>query len=100
MALSHHGDCQVSECLLQDLRSRGLRGSKRWTAEDLRPFVEHAIASFGWERVLFGSDWPVCTLSASYQTVGGGVAGNHGRYSEVNRRKLFYDNAVRVYRLS
>ena len=40
---------------------------QRWTAEDLRPFIEHAIASFGWDRVLFGSDWPVCTLSASYQ---------------------------------
>ena len=41
--------------------------SERWTAEDLRPFVEHVIAAFGWDRVLFGSDWPVCTLSASYR---------------------------------
>src|SRR5262249_42735116 len=37
-----------------------------WNTEDLRPFVEHVIEVFGWDRVLFGSDWPVCTLSASY----------------------------------
>jgi predicted TIM-barrel fold metal-dependent hydrolase len=38
-----------------------------WTAEDLRPYVDHAMECFGWDRVMFGSDWPVCTLSASYR---------------------------------
>lgn len=73
--------------------------SERWSENDLRPYVEHVISSFGWDRVLFGSDWPVCTLSAAYQqwvetlrllTQGAG---------DVNQRKLFYDNAIRVYRL-
>jgi predicted TIM-barrel fold metal-dependent hydrolase len=72
---------------------------ERWSENDLRPYVEHVISSFGWDRVLFGSDWPVCTLSAAYQqwvetlrllTQGAG---------DVNQRKLFYDNAIRVYRL-
>jgi predicted TIM-barrel fold metal-dependent hydrolase len=73
---------------------------KRWTKEDLRPFVEHTIASFGWDRVLFGSDWPVCTLSASYhQWVEALQAITQGA-GKVNQRKLFHDNAVRVYRLS
>ena len=36
-----------------------------WTVDDIRPYVEHAIASFGWDRVVWGSDWPVCTLTAS-----------------------------------
>lgn len=35
----------------------------RWTEGDLRPYVEHVISCFGWDRVLFGSDWPACTLS-------------------------------------
>ena len=73
---------------------------KGWTAEDLRPYIEHVIDCFGWDRVLFGSDWPVCTVSASlhqwvealrFVTTGAG---------EANQRKLFHDNAVRVYRLS
>ena len=73
---------------------------QRWTVEDLRPFVEHAIASFGWDRVLFGSDWPVCTLSASYQQWVEGLQTITQGAGEDNQRKLFHDNAVRVYRLS
>jgi len=73
---------------------------QRWTAEDLRPFVEHAIASFGWDRVLFGSDWPVCTLSASYQQWVEALQAITQGAGEVNQRKLFHDNGVRLYRLS
>jgi predicted TIM-barrel fold metal-dependent hydrolase len=73
---------------------------ERWTAEDLRPFVEHAIASFGWDRVLFGSDWPVCTLSASYQQWVEALQAITQGAGDLNQKKLFYDNAVRVYRLS
>ena len=74
--------------------------SKRWTAEDLRQFVEHTIASFGWDRVLFGSDWPVCTLSASYQQWVEALRTITQGAGEVNQKKLFHDNAVRVYRLA
>lgn len=70
-----------------------------WTADDLRPFIEHILDSFGWDRVMFGSDWPVCTLAATYKqwldvlialTAGAGSA---------SQIKLFHDNAIRVYRL-
>lgn len=40
-----------------------------WTLERLRPYVDHAAAVFGAERLMFGSDWPVCTLAASYAEV-------------------------------
>jgi predicted TIM-barrel fold metal-dependent hydrolase len=66
----------------------------------LRPFVEHTIASFGWDRVLFGSDWPVCTLSASYHQWVQALQAITQDAGEVNQTKLFYNNAVRVYRLS
>jgi predicted TIM-barrel fold metal-dependent hydrolase len=72
---------------------------KRWTVDDLRPFVEHAIASFGWDRVLFGSDWPVCTLSASYRRWVEALQAITQGAGEVNQRKLFCENALRVYRL-
>jgi predicted TIM-barrel fold metal-dependent hydrolase len=74
--------------------------SERWTAEDLRPFVEHVIAAFGWDRILFGSDWPVCTLSASYRQWVEALQALTHEAGETNQKKLFYDNAIRVYRLS
>lgn len=71
-----------------------------WTTEDLRPFIDHVIASFGWDRVLFGSDWPVCTLSASYQQWVEALQAITQAAGEVNQRKLFHGNAIRVYRLT
>jgi L-fuconolactonase len=40
-----------------------------WTAADLAPYLDRAVEWFGEERLLFGSDWPVCTLAASYEDV-------------------------------
>jgi L-fuconolactonase len=39
---------------------------KSWTADDLRPYVEEALRLFGAERLMFGSDWPVCLLATPY----------------------------------
>jgi L-fuconolactonase len=41
----------------------------RWTVEQLRPYAESVLGAFGADRVLFGSDWPVCTLAAGYDEV-------------------------------
>jgi L-fuconolactonase len=38
-----------------------------WTTNDLRPYVSHLIDTFGPDRLIWGSDWPVCTLAASYR---------------------------------
>jgi len=72
---------------------------KNWTAEDLRPYIEHVIACFGWDRVMFGSDWPVCTLSATYKQWVNTLESLTRSAGESNQKKLFHDNAVRVYRL-
>jgi L-fuconolactonase len=40
-----------------------------WTVEQLRPYAESVLDAFGADRVLFGSDWPVCTLAAGYDEV-------------------------------
>jgi L-fuconolactonase len=50
--------------------------------------------------VFFGSDWPVCTLSASYHQWVQALQAITQDAGEVNQTKLFYNNAVRVYRLS
>jgi L-fucono-1,5-lactonase len=40
-----------------------------WTPDDLRPYIEHVVDCFGFERVMFGSDWPVCLLAGTYDQV-------------------------------
>lgn len=48
----------------------------RWTPADLRPYVEVVLEAFGPERLMFGSDWPVCTLAATYEQVAGALEEN------------------------
>ena len=38
-----------------------------WTADDLAPIINHVLDTFGPDRVMFGGDWPVCTLAATYR---------------------------------
>lgn len=70
-----------------------------WTVDTLRPYVEHTIASFGWDRVIWGSDWPVCTLGGGLTTW---VAATHALLagaSESERTRLLSGNARRLWRL-
>src|SRR5882672_4962309 len=55
--------CKISGIVV----NTDLTGPTKWTAETLRPAVDHVIACFGWDRVMFGSDWPVCVLAASFK---------------------------------
>jgi L-fuconolactonase len=38
----------------------------KWTADGMRPYLDAAFECFGWERLMIGSDWPVCTVAADY----------------------------------
>lgn len=71
-----------------------------WKADDLAPIINAVLDTFGPDRVMFGGDWPVCTSGASlHEWVSALQAVVSGR-PEAERRKLFHDNAVRVYRLA
>ena len=70
-----------------------------WTTADLRPYVEHCIQAFGWDRVVWGSDWPVCTLTADLTRW---VRATHeitSGCSNHERERLLSLNARRIYRL-
>ncbi len=71
-----------------------------WTPDDLAPIVNHVLDAFGPDRVVFGGDWPVCTLAASYREWVEALRTIVRERSEEERRKLFHENAVRVYRLA
>lgn len=72
----------------------------RWTLDDLRPYADTVIDAFGFDRVLYGSDWPVVTLASTYrrwlETLEALVAG----CSQDEKDRLFRRNALAFYRLS
>lgn len=70
-----------------------------WTPEDLRPYMEHVLACFGPDRVMFGSDWPVVNLAADYRRWFQVVQDFLAPLDAVDRRKILRDNAIRFYRL-
>lgn len=71
-----------------------------WTPDDLAPIINRVLDTFGPDRVVFGGDWPVCTLAASYGEWVEALRSIVRERSESDRRKLFHDNAERVYRLT
>jgi L-fuconolactonase len=71
-----------------------------WQTDDLRPYVDYALELFGSDRLMFGSDHPVCLLAASYDRVLQSFQEILERVSAVDREKIFSTNAARFYRLS
>ncbi len=72
---------------------------RSWQTADLVPYLAIALAAFGDERVLFGGDWPVVRLAASYQRWYEALEAMVCAYPEAVRRRLWAKNARRVYRL-
>ncbi len=68
-------------------------------ATDLRPWVEHALECFGWDRVIWGGDWPVCTLTASLSHWVGITRELLAPATETQRAQFFFQNAERIYRV-
>jgi L-fuconolactonase len=71
-----------------------------WTADDLAPIVRHCAEVFGSDRILFASDWPVCTLAATYRQWVEALQTIVHAWNETDRRKLFHDNAMKFYELT
>jgi L-fuconolactonase len=73
---------------------------ERWTVEDVRPYVEHALEAFGEDRVAYGGDWPVVLNAAPYQRWVETLETITAGLTPAARRKLWAENAQRFYRLS
>lgn len=72
----------------------------QWTVEDLRPYAETVLELFGPDRVMFGSDWPVCTLAASYDDVLDAARALLANLSDGERASVLAETAVHSYRLT
>ncbi len=72
---------------------------KNWKTLDFKPYIDHVIESFGTDRVMFGSDWPVCLVAATYEQVCEIVEKNTTHLSQSEKRSLWGLNAKNFYDL-
>lgn len=72
---------------------------KTWKPDDLAPVVNHVLDAFGPDNVMFGGDWPVCTLGASFQEWVAALKTIVSDRPAVLQNKLFHGNATRIYGL-
>ena len=70
-----------------------------WQTDDLRPFVEFALESFGVDRLMFGSDYPVCLLASTYDRVLESFQEILTDLKNADRDKIFSRNAANFYRV-
>jgi L-fuconolactonase len=72
---------------------------KAWKPADLKPYIDHVMACFGWDRVIFGGDWPVSTQAIDYpgwvRVLDDALKGA----SESELKKLYVTNAEKFYRV-
>ena len=85
-------------CKISGVISRALPG---WTAGDVAPTIDHCLDAFGPDRVVFGGDWPVCTLGAganldSWVATLREIIATRG---DAEQRQLLHDNATQIYGL-
>lgn len=72
---------------------------ERWQPGDFKHYLDIVVATFGTDRILFGSDWPVCLLAASYSQTLGVVKDYFSSFSTAEREKFFGGNAIQFYNI-
>jgi len=70
-----------------------------WCVEDLQPYVEKVLEYFGPARLMFGSDWPVCLLAASYDRVRESFELLLAGLDDKDRKRIFSESAIEFYRI-
>jgi L-fuconolactonase len=72
---------------------------KTWRKDDFVPYLDAVVSAFGIDRIMFGSDWPVCLVAASYPDMIGIVDDYFFASSDVEKSKVFGGNAAKFYHL-
>ncbi|MFH4967456.1 amidohydrolase family protein [Gaetbulibacter sp. M240] len=71
----------------------------KWKKTDFEPFLKTMVSNFGTDRLLFGSDWPVCLLAASYKEVLNIISDFFKSFSTNEVENILGTNAVKIYDL-
>jgi L-fuconolactonase len=73
---------------------------RNWKPDDFKPYLETVAGSFGIDRLMYGSDWPVCLLAGDYSRVFDVARGFAGQFSPSDQTKFFGGNAAKFYCVS
>lgn len=95
LELATHGNvhCKVSGIVTE-------ADHQSWTPEQIRPYLDIVFEAFGPERLMWGSDWPVCQLAANYEQTFRLINAYARDFSKEALDGLFGENAARFYRVS
>ncbi len=70
---------------------------KNWTYKPIKPYLDVVFEAFGIDRIMFGSDWPVCLVAGDYAQVKGIVETYTEDFSDSEKNKVFGENATKFY---
>jgi L-fuconolactonase len=73
---------------------------KKWKQDDFTPYLDVVVESFGTSRIMYGSDWPVCLVAASYSQVVNIPVKYFSAFSQLEQENFFGGNAIRFYDLA
>ena len=70
-----------------------------WQVKDFQPYIDFCLEKFGPDRLMYGSDWPVCLLAGDYHTILGAIAENLHQLSEAEQAQIFGKTAQNFYQI-
>lgn len=74
---------------------------EQWKQEEIHPYIAHLVQTFGPDKLMFGSDWPVCLMAGSYQAVYHVFTDTiSGMVSKEDKAKISGENAIEFYKLN
>ncbi len=88
--------CPNLNCKISGLLTKA---GPKWTTKMLKPYVYHVIERFGFDRIVYGGDWPVVLLAGSYRSWSKAFEKLTRPFSEEELHKLYHRNADRIYNL-
>ena len=92
-------DAASKDNVVAKLSGLNTAAAQDWSADDLRPYAEHALTCFGADRVMLGSDWPVLTLAGDYPRVWSAASDLLAHLDDDERAAVLGGTAMRTYRL-
>lgn len=72
---------------------------KQWKKEDFTPYIDTVVSAFGINRIMYGSDWPVCLVAGSYEKTVSIVKDHFSSFTKNEQELFFGGNAVKFYNL-